>query len=149
MMSECTTDSTSDSMRLTDEEIDKIINSEKSKSLQDPYGFSVVNKQIENLPRFSVSAKDYENFADQGVYLNAYTSRDQAEKQRIENQINNVEMGIVVAIILSALVAWMGARRKIGFGWAFFFSLMLSPVVGLIIVLCSRKREPDFVEMDK
>ena len=149
MMIECTTDSTSDSMRLTDEEIDKIINSEKSKSLQDPYGFSVVNKQIENLPRFSVSAEDYENFADQGVYLNAYTSRDQAEKQRIENQINNVEMGIVVAIILSALVAWMGARRKIGFGWAFFFSLMLSPVVGLIIVLCSRKREPDFVEMDK
>lgn len=52
MMIECTTDSTSDSMRLTDEEIDKIINSEKSKSLQDPYGFSVVNKQIENLPRF-------------------------------------------------------------------------------------------------
>ena len=43
MMIECTTDSTSDSMRLTDEEIDKIINSEKSKSLQDPYGFSVVN----------------------------------------------------------------------------------------------------------
>ena len=112
MMIECTTDSTSDSMRLTDEEIDKIINSEKSKSLQDPYGFSVVNKQIENLPRFSVSAKDYENFADQGVYLNAYTSRDQAEKQRIENQINNVEMGIVVAIILSALVAWMGVDER-------------------------------------
>lgn len=143
-------DSTSNRMKITAEEYDKIINSKKSKSFSDPYSFSRITEQAENLPRYSVSAKEYKKFADHGVYLNAYTSREQAEKQRVENQINKIgSMGIVAVIILSVLVAWMGAKRKIGFGWALFFSLMLSPVVGLIVVLCSRKREPDFVEMDK
>lgn len=88
-------------MKLTREEMNRIMKGEGNKpspfsgfgntdnklsSFQDPYGFSAVNKQIENLPRFSVSKEDYENFADYDVYLNAYTTREEAEKQRAKNQ---------------------------------------------------------------
>ena len=88
-------------MKLTREEMNRIMKGEgnkpspfsdfentdnKSNAFQDLYGFSAVNKQIENLPRFSVSKEDYENFADYDVYLNAYTTREEAEKQRAKNQ---------------------------------------------------------------
>lgn len=88
-------------MKLTCEEMNRIMKGEGNKPspfsdfgntdnkpspFQDPYGFSAVNKQIENLPRFSVSKEDYENFADYDVYLNAYTTREEAEKQRAKNQ---------------------------------------------------------------
>lgn len=88
-------------MKLTREEMNRIMKGEGNKPspfsgfgntdnkpspFQDPYGFSAVNKQIENVPRFSVSKEDYENFADYDVYLNAYTTREEAEKQRAKNQ---------------------------------------------------------------
>ena len=88
-------------MKLTREEMNRIMKGEGNKPspfsgfgntdnkpspFQDPYGFSAVNKQIENLPRFSVSKEDYENFANYDVYLNAYTTREEAEKQRAKNQ---------------------------------------------------------------
>lgn len=88
-------------MKLTREEMNRIMKGEGNKPspfsdfgntdnkpspFQDSYGFSAVNKQIENLPRFSVSKEDYENFADYDVYLNAYTTREEAEKQRAKNQ---------------------------------------------------------------
>lgn len=88
-------------MKLTREEMNRIMKGEGNKPspfsgfgntdnkpspFQDPYGFSAVNKQIENLPRFSVSKEDYENFADYDVYLNAHTTREEAEKQRAKNQ---------------------------------------------------------------
>lgn len=88
-------------MKLTREEMNRIMKGEGNKPspfsdfgntdnkpspFQDPYGFSAVNKQIENLPRFSVSKEDHENFANYDVYLNAYTTREEAEKQRAKNQ---------------------------------------------------------------
>lgn len=88
-------------MKLTREEMNRIMKGEGNKPspfsgfgntdnkpspFQDPYGFSAVNKQIENIPRFSVSKEDYENFVDYDVYLNAYTTREEAEKQRAKNQ---------------------------------------------------------------
>lgn len=88
-------------MKLTREEMNRIMKGEGNKPspfsgfgntdnkpspFQHPYGFSAVNKQIENLPRFSVSKEDYENFVDYDVYLNAYTTREEAEKQRAKNQ---------------------------------------------------------------
>ena len=38
---------------------------------------------------------------------------------------------------MDVLVGLLGSRRNIGFGWAFILSLLLSPLVGLIIVLIS------------
>ena len=41
---------------------------------------------------------------------------------------------------LSFLVAFMGMNRKFGFWGYFFGSLLLTPVVGLLLVLASDKR---------
>jgi len=44
---------------------------------------------------------------------------------------------ILLAIIFAAIVGAIGADRKIGFWNAFILSLILSPIIGLIIVLFS------------
>jgi tetratricopeptide (TPR) repeat protein len=46
-------------------------------------------------------------------------------------------MWIVLSIVLGAI----GSNRKIGFAGAFFASLLLSPLIGLIITLTSSKRD--------
>lgn len=51
-------------------------------------------------------------------------------------------------VILSALIALLGSNRKIGYGWSFFFCLFLSPIIGLIIILLSKKVDKKFVNMD-
>lgn len=52
-------------------------------------------------------------------------------------------------IVPSALIAgFLGRNRKIGLGWSLFFCLFLSPIVGLIIVLFSPKKDKDFINMD-
>ena len=56
-------------------------------------------------------------------------------------------MVVFAAIILSALVALLGKDRKIGYGWGFVLCLFLSPIIGLIIILCSKKKEVEFVEV--
>lgn len=59
-------------------------------------------------------------------------------------------VAIIAFIIFSLLVAQLGKDRKIGFGWSFVISLLLSPLIGLIVTLCSKKNsEIDFVEIKK
>lgn len=43
--------------------------------------------------------------------------------------------GIVSGCLLAVLVGLIGRRRRIGFGWAFIISLILTPLVGLIVTL--------------
>lgn len=51
-------------------------------------------------------------------------------------------MGIFIGwIIFSIIVGALGSSRKIGFAGAFFLSLILSPVIGLIITLFSKDKE--------
>lgn len=45
--------------------------------------------------------------------------------------------GLLSDSFLAALVGLVGARRKIGFGWAFFLSVLFTPLIGLIICLLS------------
>lgn len=54
-----------------------------------------------------------------------------------------------IGVFLSYLVGRMGRSRKIGFGWAFFLSLVCLPIA-FIITLCSKKKknDVDFVNMD-
>ncbi len=53
-------------------------------------------------------------------------------------------MGIFFAwIILSFVVGFVGNDRKIGFGGAFFISLILSPLIGLIFALMSKTEEDE------
>jgi Na+/melibiose symporter-like transporter len=49
-------------------------------------------------------------------------------------------MVFVVWIVFSLLVGMVGKEKNIGFGWAFFWSLLLSPLIGLIITLTSSKK---------
>ncbi len=42
-----------------------------------------------------------------------------------------------LAILISEKI---GSKRKIGEEWSFFFSMMLSPVIGLIITLLAPSR---------
>ncbi len=50
--------------------------------------------------------------------------------------------GLLSDTFLAALVGLIGARRRIGFGWTFFFSVLLTPFIGLIICLLSEPLPP-------
>ncbi len=56
----------------------------------------------------------------------------------------------VIGILLAYGVGCLGRKRKIGFGWAFFLSV-INLLLGLIVTLCSKKLENDveFVDMKK
>ena len=47
--------------------------------------------------------------------------------------------GLVTGSFVAALVGLIGARRKIGFGWTFFLSVLFTPLIGLIVCLLSDK----------
>ena len=51
--------------------------------------------------------------------------------------------GLLTHSFLAVLVGMIGARRNIGFGWAFLLSVLFSPLVGLIVCLLSDPREDD------
>lgn len=54
----------------------------------------------------------------------------------------------VIGIALAYGVGCLGRKRKIGFGWAFAFSI-INLFLGLIITLCSKKKDIDFVDINK
>ena len=60
---------------------------------------------------------------------------------------------LLILVPMAALIALLGRNRSIGYGWSFAFCLFLSPIIGLIIILCSKKVPKkdvvDFVEMKK
>ena len=56
---------------------------------------------------------------------------------------------LFLAVIISALVALIGRNRKIGYGWSFVLCLFLSPIIGLIIILFSKKNDVKFVDVKK
>ena len=43
--------------------------------------------------------------------------------------------GLMSGCFLSVLVGIVGSKRRIGFGWAFLASLLLTPLVGLLLAL--------------
>lgn len=51
---------------------------------------------------------------------------------------------LIIAIALAYGVGCLGRSRKIGFGWAFGISL-INVVIGLIVVLCSKKIDDDSI----
>ena len=58
-------------------------------------------------------------------------------------------MQIVIWLILAALIALLGKDRKIGYGWSFVLCLFLSPIIGLIIILFSKKNDVEFIDIPK
>jgi predicted membrane metal-binding protein len=55
---------------------------------------------------------------------------------------------IIFWLIICALIALLGINRKIGYGWGLFFCLFFSPLVGLIIILCSKKKKVEFIDTE-
>jgi hypothetical protein len=49
---------------------------------------------------------------------------------------------VLIWLLLSLLVASIGKRRKFGFWFYFFISILLSPLLGLLLVLVSAPRLP-------
>lgn len=45
--------------------------------------------------------------------------------------------GLLSDCFLAALVGIFGSRHRIGFGWSFLISLIFTPLIGAICVLCS------------
>jgi hypothetical protein len=56
---------------------------------------------------------------------------------------------ILISILFSCIIPLLGINRRIGYGWGLFFCLFLSPVIGLIIILCSKKKSPEFIDINK
>jgi hypothetical protein len=56
---------------------------------------------------------------------------------------------LLVVVGIATLIGQLGKNRKIGFGWSFALSLFLSPIIGLIITLYSKKNDVEFVEVKK
>ncbi len=53
---------------------------------------------------------------------------------------------IIIWIILCLVVAGIGENRTVGFWGSFLWALFLSPVIGLIIVLCSKSNTQAAIE---
>jgi hypothetical protein len=51
---------------------------------------------------------------------------------------------LLIYLGIAFLIAhFLGSKRRIGFGWSFFFSIFPNPLVGLIITMLSRKKFDD------
>ena len=48
--------------------------------------------------------------------------------------------GLLTYIVLSLLVAYIGKDRKFGFWGYFFTAFILTPIIGLVVVLASDKK---------
>ncbi len=59
------------------------------------------------------------------------------------NLTNNYYGTFLAWIALSVVIGFVGSGRKIGFAGAFFLSLLLSPLIGLIIALTSKNIEEE------
>ena len=53
-----------------------------------------------------------------------------------------ITLGVILWIVLSIVIGIAGKRREIGGIRAFFISLLLSPLVGLVVILISEKQGP-------
>ena len=49
---------------------------------------------------------------------------------------------IILYVILCLGVAWLGQHRKFGFWGYFFASLLVTPILGILLVLASDPRKP-------
>jgi hypothetical protein len=47
---------------------------------------------------------------------------------------------VLLYIVLSFIIAWIGSNRKFGFGGYLLCSLALTPLIGALVLLASDKR---------
>lgn len=54
---------------------------------------------------------------------------------------------LILLLIIASLVALLGKDRKIGYGWSLFFCIIFSPIIGLIIILLSKRNKVEFIDV--
>jgi cell shape-determining protein MreC len=64
-------------------------------------------------------------------------------EMEMEMEIVRAIVIFTVWIIFSVVVGLMGRKRKIGFWWAFLLSFLLSPILGLTVVLYSQNKKDE------
>lgn len=55
----------------------------------------------------------------------------------------------IIWVAMCFLVATLGKKRKIGFGWSLAFCLLCSPFIGLVITLLSKRLSHDIKFTDE
>ena len=55
--------------------------------------------------------------------------------------MENIGLIIFPWLLFSILIGFLGKKKNIGFGGAFFLSILLSPLIGLIIALSSKEKK--------
>ena len=53
---------------------------------------------------------------------------------------------IIFGLLFCSLIALLGRNREIGYGTSFLLCFLLTPLIGVIIILCSKKKEVEFIE---
>lgn len=56
---------------------------------------------------------------------------------------------LIIDVIISLLIALLGKKRTIGFGWSFALCLFFSPIIGLVVTLCFKKKDVEFFDVKK
>ena len=57
-------------------------------------------------------------------------------------------VGIIIWLIFSIIIGIMGSNRRIGFARSFIFSILFSPIIGLIFTLTSKSLEAERDEQE-
>ena len=55
------------------------------------------------------------------------------------NLITIIIIGVLEIVVIHSIAQYIGTKRKIGYGKSVFWSIVLTPVIGLIITLSSKK----------
>jgi len=53
---------------------------------------------------------------------------------------------LILWLIIAAIFALIGKNREIGYGWSLVLCMFLG-IIGIVIVLCSKKKDVEFVEI--
>ena len=54
--------------------------------------------------------------------------------------IIKILIAIVYVVLTHIIAQYIGTKRKIGYGKSVFWSILFSPVIGLVITLLSKKK---------
>lgn len=55
------------------------------------------------------------------------------------NFITIIIIAVLEIVVIHSIAQYIGTKRKIGYGKSVFWSILLTPVIGLIITLSSKK----------
>lgn len=127
-------------------------------------GEALVNRELSRL-HTNVASKRVSNFNDaMGEELPNYMTREERENEEKGEWLENISRanfwGCVLGgyqqrviksfgeflffffanVVVSVVVGAFGARKEVGFKWAFLLSCAFSPFVGFIITLFSKKK---------